>query len=303
MVFKNYYKLLELENNIKSTQTEIKTAYREQAKKYHPDVNIQNKAAEERFKDISEGYRILSDPIQKKKYDKSWNSYVGKKLIKEQSINKEVQTNDIVNMFFGNNIQKKSKNIPLPIKGLNIETKISISIKEAFDGTVKNIGIKSLDEKEKNIKVKIPAGIKSGDKVRVKGKGKPGQNGGSPGDLIIEINIENTNIHKLVNNDIYVNVYLTPWDAALGTKVLVDGIDEQVSIIIPKGTQSGDKLSIQNKGYYKKVIQENETKERGNLIVKTKVSIPKKLSSEEKKLFMELREISKFDPKNKIIIN
>ena len=185
MVFKNYYKLLELENNIKSTQTEIKTAYREQAKKYHPDVNIQNKAAEERFKDISEGYRILSDPIQKKKYDKSWNSYVGKKLIKEQSINKEVQTNDIVNMFFGNNIQKKSKNIPLPIKGLNIETKISISIKEAFDGTVKNIGIKSLDEKEKNIKVKIPAGIRSGDKVRVKGKGKPGQNGKGSSSIFI----------------------------------------------------------------------------------------------------------------------
>ena len=72
MIFKNYYKLLDLPKNVKSTQDEIKTAYRVQAKKYHPDVNIQNKAAEERFKDITEAYRILSDPIQKKKYDRSW---------------------------------------------------------------------------------------------------------------------------------------------------------------------------------------------------------------------------------------
>ena len=151
MVFKNYYKLLSLPNNTKSTTLEIKAAYREQAKKYHPDVNIQNKAAEERFKDISEGYRILSDPIQKKKYDRSWNTYVGKKLQKDQLTEKEVRANDIVNMFFGKNIQNKSKLDPTPIKGQNIETKIEISIKEAFDGTTKNITLTSLDEKDKNI--------------------------------------------------------------------------------------------------------------------------------------------------------
>ena len=96
MIFKNYYKLLDLPHNVKSTQNEIKIAYRAQAKKYHPDVNIQNKAAEERFKDISEAYRILSDPIQKKKYDRSWNNYVGKKLHREAMSQKEVRANDIV---------------------------------------------------------------------------------------------------------------------------------------------------------------------------------------------------------------
>ena len=75
MIFKNYYKLLELPQNIKSSQSEIKVAYRTQAKKYHPDVNIQNKAAEERFKDINEAYKILSDPIQKRKYDKQWYNF------------------------------------------------------------------------------------------------------------------------------------------------------------------------------------------------------------------------------------
>ena len=144
MIFKNYYKLLGLTKNIKSTPEEIKSAYREQAKKYHPDVNVNNKAAEERFKDINEGYRILSDPLQKRKYDKSWYNYVGKKLQKEKMREKEVRVNDIVNMFFGGAITKKEDNQNEPIKGENIETKIDISVKEAFDGTEKKISFTSI---------------------------------------------------------------------------------------------------------------------------------------------------------------
>ena len=292
MIFKNYYKLLGLPNNIKSTSTEIKTAYREQAKKYHPDVNIQNKAAEERFKDINEGYRILSDPIQKRKYDKSWNYYVGRKLQKEKLSEKEVRANDIMNMFFGKNISKKSKQTETPIKGHNIETKLDISIKEAFEGTKKKISITSIQEKNKNITLTIPAGVKQGQKIRIEGKGKPGTNGGNNGDLIITINIANNGVYQLIENDIIVNLYITPWDAALGGKMTVDGIDGQVSILVPKGTQTGDKISIPNKGYYK------EEKQRGNLVVKTEVVIPKKLTDEEKKLFNELKKVSKFNPNN-----
>lgn len=292
MIFKNYYKLLGLQNNVKSSAAEIKNAYREQAKKYHPDVNIQNKSAEERFKDINEGYRILSDPIQKRKYDKSWNYYVGRKLQKEKLSEKEVRANDIMNMFFGNNIQKKSKETPTPIKGQNIETKIDISIKEAFEGTEKNIAITSLQEKNKNIKIKIPSGIKQGEKIRIEGKGKPGTNGGNNGDLIITINIANNGIFKLVGDDIIVKLYITPWDAALGGKMPVDSIDGQISILVPKGTQTGDKISIPNKGYYK------DEKQRGNLVIKTEVVIPKKLSNEEKQLFNELKKVSKFNPNN-----
>lgn len=292
MIFKNYYKLLGLQNNVKSSAAEIKNAYREQAKKYHPDVNIQNKSAEERFKDINEGYRILSDPIQKRKYDKSWNYYVGRKLQKEKLSEKEVRSNDIMNMFFGNNIQKKSKETPTPIKGQNIETKIDISIKEAFEGTEKNIAITSLKEKNKNIKIKIPSGIKQGEKIRIEGKGKPGTNGGNNGDLILTINIANNGIFKLIGDDIIVKLYITPWDAALGGKMPVDSIDGQISILVPKGTQTGDKISIPNKGYYK------DEKQRGNLVIKTEVVIPKKLSNEEKQLFNELKKVSKFNPNN-----
>lgn len=295
MIFKNYYKLLDLPHNVKSTQNEIKIAYRAQAKKYHPDVNIQNKAAEERFKDISEAYRILSDPIQKKKYDRSWNNYVGKKLHREAMSQKEVRANDIVNMFFGKTVQNSSEeNSKLtPLKGENIETTLEISIKEAFDGTSRRISLAALNEKNKYLTIDIPSGIKSGNKIRVKGKGKPGTNGGNNGDLILNIKIKDSESFKLIDDDICVKLFVAPWDAALGAKAVVDGIDGQVSILIPKGTQNGDRISIPNKGYYK----ENK-EQRGNLIIKTEIVIPKKLTSEEKALFMELKKKSSFNTKN-----
>lgn len=293
MIFKNYYKILGLANNTKSTSEEIKSAYREQAKKYHPDVNVNNKTAEERFKDINEAYRILSDSLQKKKYDKSWYNYVGKKMQKEKMSEKEVNVNDIVGMFFGSSIQKKSKGSKVQaIKGENVETKINISIKEAFEGTEKSISLASLKEKNKIIKLTIPSGVQQGEFIRIEGKGKPGINGGNSGDLLIKINIENSSMFKLVGNDIYANLYVTPWDAALGAKLSVDSIDGEVSILIPKGTQSGDKISIQNKGYYSKERQ------RGKLVVKTQVVVPKKLSDKEKELFMKLKKVSDFNPNN-----
>ena len=293
MIFKNYYKLLELPQNIKSSQSEIKVAYRTQAKKYHPDVNIQNKAAEERFKDINEAYKILSDPIQKRKYDKQWYNYVGKKIQREKSSKKEISANDIVNMFFGKSIQKKSNDeLKLAKKGANIETSIEISIKEAFDGTNKKITLTSLNEKNKNISFDIPAGIQNGQKIRIQGKGKSGINGGDNGDLIINIDIKGNGTYQLEGDDIYVKLYISPWDAALGSKAVVDGIDGEITVLIPKGTQNGDKISIPQKGYLK------DDKQRGNLIIKTEIMIPKQLSSEEKELLTELKKISKFNPNN-----
>lgn len=293
MIFKNYYKLLELPQNIKSSQSEIKVAYRTQAKKYHPDVNIQNKAAEERFKDINEAYKILSDPIQKRKYDKQWYNYVGKKIQREKSSKKEISANDIVNMFFGKSIQKKSNDeLKLAKKGANIETSIEISVKEAFDGTNKKITLTSLNEKNKNISFDIPAGIKNGQKIRIQGRGKSGINGGDNGDLIITIDIKGNGTYQLEGDDIYVKLYISPWDAALGSKAVVDGIDGEITVLIPKGTQNGDKISIPQKGYLK------NDKQRGNLIIKTEIVIPKQLSKEEKELLMELKKISKFNPNN-----
>lgn len=301
MIFKDYYKILGLETN-KVNFIEIKNAYREQAKKYHPDVNIGNKIAEERFKDINEAYSILSETSSRKKYDRMWNTYIGKKKIKNEEFKRREESSGvsgIFNMFFGINnlknetIEKVTKK-SIPCKGENIETEINVSIEEAFYGANKKISLRAIDGKIKTFSVKIPSGIRNGEKIRLIGQGKNGKNGGKNGDLFIKINIQDDKKYKLNGYDIYTDLMLSPWEAALGTKVKVNSIDEEVSVYIPKGIESGELLHIEGKGY------KDGKGGRGNLIIETKIMVPKELSKQEKELFSRLNEVSKFNPRKSI---
>ena len=255
MIFKDYYRILELQTN-RVTMQEIKNSYRELAKKYHPDVNIENKAAEERFKDINEAYRVLSDATAKRKYDRMWNNYIGNKKRKEFEESKRSSDSafsDFFNMFFGNVQEdveeRKTKNKRPPIKGDNIETEIKVSIEDAYYGLTKKIALRTVDGSMKTFSVKVPSGIRNNEKIRLIGQGKEGQNGGKNGDLFIRINIENNEKFKLDGCDLKTDLFLTPWEAALGTKTQIDSIDEEVALYIPAGMQSGEKLTIPQKGY------------------------------------------------------
>lgn len=259
MIFKDYYKILELKTN-KVTMEQVKTAYREQAKKYHPDVNIENKYAEERFKDINEAYRVLSSSSSKRKYDRMWNTHVGNKRKKqeyeESKRNQGSVFSDFFNMFFGGieqdqetiNMNKTTKK-KVAVKGENVETSIKVSIIEAFYGMNKKISLRTVDGKMKTFNVKVPAGIRNNEKIRLIGQGKAGQNGGKNGDLFIKIEIEQDQKLRLKGYDLYTNLYLTPWEAALGTRVNVNGIDDTISVYIPEGIESGELLRIPSKGY------------------------------------------------------
>ena len=144
----------------------------------------------------------------------------------------------------------------------------------------------------KTFTVAIPAGIRNGEKIRLIGQGKPGENGGKNGDLLIKINIENNNKFKLEGYDLYTNLFLTPWEAALGTRVKINSIDDETQVYIPQGIQSGEIVKIQSKGY------KNGQGGRGDLIVEVRIMVPKQLTDEEKKLFEELGKISKFNPRS-----
>ena len=300
MIFKDYYKILGLETN-KVTMAEIKTAYREQAKKYHPDVNIASKKYEERFKDINEAYRVLSSSSSKRKYDRMWNRNIGKKnaSYEESKRSRDSLFSDFFNMFFGiieekNTVTKKEKKEPE--KGENIETEINISIEDAFRGKEQTIGIRTVDGKLKKFKVQVPAGIQNNEKIRIIGQGKKGANGGKNGDLFIRVKINNNEKFKLDGYDLKTDLYLTPWEAALSTKVTLSGINEDVSVYVPAGIQSGEKIVIEDKGY------KNGKGGRGKLILDTKIMIPKELNKEELKLFKKLNEICKYNPRGKEII-
>ena len=292
MVYKNYYKILDLETNHVSIE-EIKNAYRQAAKKYHPDLNIGDKLAEERIKDINEAYKTLSVPASKRKYDRIWNSKFAKG---QKAFSGKGKKGAILNMFIGDlksndtDVEKKVKG--QPIKGENIETEISTTIEEAFYGTDKKISLRTNDGKIKTISVKIPEGILNGEKVRLIGQGKKGENGGKNGDLYLKINIENDSKFKLQGYDLYTDLYLTPWEAALGTRANVKTIDDETKVYIPQGTESGEKVRIPGKGYKK------ASGTRGDLVAEIKIMIPKKLTEEEKNMFEKLNEISNFNPRN-----
>lgn len=298
MIFKDYYKILSLETNRVSSE-EIKNAYRVAAKKYHPDLNVGDKLAEEKIKDINEAYRVLSNQATKRKYDRMWVSNVGKnkrKKNEESSRGSDSIFSDFFYMFFGNVENLKDKAVDkvknMPIKGKNIETSINVEIEEVFYGLDKKVFLRNLDGKDKIFNVTIPAGIKNGEKIRLIGQGKEGIAGGKNGDLIIKVNILDNDKFKLKGNDLYTNLYLTPWEAALGTKVKVDSIDGSSDVKIKAGTQTGECITIPEKGY--KYVDG----ERGNLNVEIKVAVPNTLTDEEKGLFEKLSKVSSFNPRN-----
>lgn len=295
MIFKDYYKILELKTN-RVTLEEIRTAYRLAVKKNHPDLNVGNRLAEEKIKDINEAYRVLSDSTKKRKYDRMWLSNVAKKdqEYQEQQRSTGSAFSDFFNMLFGQVKEKENStyNEKVPIKGENVETEINISIEEGFYGKEKKISLRTVEGKMKTFTVNIPAGIRNGEKIRLIGQGKEGINGGKNGDLLIKVNIENNKIFKLQGYDLYTDLLITPYEAALGTKVNVNSIDEYSQIYVPKGTQSGEKITIPSKGY------KAGNGVRGDLIAEVKIALPKNLSSEEIDLYKKLKEISKFNPRN-----
>ena len=292
MKFKDYYKILELDTS-RVTIEQIKIAYRKQAKKYHPDVNVGDKLAEEKIKDINEAYRILSQPSTKRKYDRTWNYNVGRLKRAKQKTSGEM-AGEFFEMFFGNgDIKEEIPEAKLKAqKGENIETSINISLEDGFFGSEKKIVLKDIEGKSKAITIKVPSGIQNGEKIRVIGQGKEGINGGKNGDLYIKINIEDNKKYKLNGTDLYTIIPITPWDAALGTKTKISSIDDsKTQVYIPNGVQSGETIEIPQKGY------KTTDGQRGNLIAQIKIVVPDKLTAEEKEMFKKLKEISKFNPK------
>ena len=292
MIFKDYYKILGLETN-KVNIDQIKVAFREQSKKYHPDVN-NGTAAEERFKDINEAYRVLSNNTSKRKYDRIWYSHVGKKIDKQKEKEQREARPDLITLLFGTIRQKQKamKEKTEPIRGENIDTQISLNLEEAYYGINKKISLRAVDGKMKTFSVDVPSGIRSGEKIRLIGQGKQGKNGGKNGDLFIKVNIEDSKKYKLQGYDIYTDLFLTPWEAALGTRVTINSIEDSSNIYIPQGISSGERVRIPQKGY------KDGKGGRGDLIAEVKIVVPKKLSETETELYQKLKDVSKFEPRN-----
>lgn len=300
MKYKNYYKILGL-NSDKATEEDIKSSYRKLAKLYHPDINPGDMHAAENFKNINEAYQVLGNEETRKKYDRLHFAYKLKDGLNFSNIkgafNSENGFSDFFEMFVGKsdknivtNLDKK-QNKDIPIPGEDIESEIDATLEEVFWGEEKKIAFKTTDGKMKTITVKIPQGIRNGGKIRIAEQGKLGRNGGTQGDLYIKVNILQHEKYKLDGANLIVELPLTPWEAALGCNIEVQGIDSKVLVTIPAGIQSGEKLRIASHGYY------DGYGSRGDLLAEVKVVVPKQLTKEETQLYKQLKNISCFSPR------
>lgn len=287
MKYKDYYKILDLSTSRVSIE-EIKSAYRLAAKKYHPDLNVGDVLAEERIKDINEAYRTLSNPTTKRKYDRIWNSRNNTKNYQK------IKGKNIFEMFLGNiETEPKERKMKKPTKGENIQTEIKVSLEDAFYGLEKKISLRTLEGKMKTFSIKIPEGIRNGEKIRLIGQGKKGTGGGKNGDLFIKIDIEDNPNFKLYGSDLCTYLKLSPWEAALGAKINIPTIDGETKVFVPQGIQSGEKIKIPNKGY------KDGKGGRGNLVAEVKIMVPKNLELDEQEMFNKLKEMSNFNPREK----
>lgn len=283
MVFKDYYKILGLDSN-KVTEDEIKTAYREKAKKYHPDMNVGNVDYEEVFKDINEAYRILGNDRTKRKYDFQWKRYASKESKPTTKDEKKSLKDNLIGIFLGEEgktVKERSKLAPK--YGEDIITRIDVSIEEAFFGVNKKLQLKNIDGKDTSTDIRIPAGIQNGEQIRLVGHGKPGKNGGKNGDLVVVINIKDSRNLHLERTNLATMLPLKVWEAALGTTKTIEILNERISIIIPEKTNSNQNIIIKGKGY-----KDGEGK-RGDLRVITQIVFDNKMNEKTKKLYMELK--------------
>lgn len=303
MKYKDYYKILGL-SGPKATDNEVKSAYRKLAKMYHPDINPGNLQIAERFKDINEAYQVLTDEDKRKKYNMKHFAYSFKGVLDIKNLKNRIDSGgatEFVEMFVGKTI-KKNQNVKSSKKnnskftGEDIEIQINITLEEAFNGVSKKISFKSFDDKTKNITVKVPCGIVNGGKIRIKGQGKPGKNGGTFGDLFIKINILENIRYKLEKSNLLMELLLTPSEAALGCELEVEAIDSKEKVNIHSGMQSGESIHICGKGYF------DENGKRGDLVLRTRIVVPNEISEKERELYKTLQEISKFMPR-KIDVN
>jgi curved DNA-binding protein len=292
---KDYYKIMGVSPD--ASEKDIKTAYRKLARKYHPDISKEPNA-EEQFKNMGEAYEVLKDPVRRAEYDqeiknrefnkKQRAQYSGAHTGRsQQSQGGQQFDSDFFESLFGHSRYQQQ-----PIAGQNYEGKINITLEEAFHGAVKSLQVPighGLDTKMQTLKVKIPTGIKSGQQIRLAGQGAAGVQGGPRGDLYLTVEVLKHPLFDVMDNDIYVTLPITPWEAALGATVVVPTLAGKIDLKIPANSQGGQKLRIKNRGLPGAIP--------GNQYVLLKIITPPATTEAAKELYKKMAEELPFNPR------
>ncbi|MDD3364071.1 MAG: DnaJ C-terminal domain-containing protein [Syntrophomonas sp.] len=305
--YKDYYKALGISKT--ATQKEVQGAYRKLARKLHPDVN-KKPDAEDSFKAINEAYEVLKDPEKRERYDTlgaNWRE--GERYSPppgSENIHFDFgdgnagQFSDFFQDIFGRGRTQSRFNQERPgwaMRGADQETDMDLTLEEAYHGAKKTLRLQQLEKegsayvpKSREININIPSGVSEGSRIRLSGQGGPGS-GGQNGDLYLRIHVLPHKVFKLTDTDLEVEMPISPWEAALGTKVELSTLTGKVNLNIPAGVQSGQKLRLRGKGMpAAKGLY-------GDLFAVIKIAVPKTLNERERELFEELSRVSSFSPR------
>lgn len=295
MAFIDYYKILGVPKN--ASEKDIKKAYRKLARKYHPDLNPNDKVAEKKFKEINEANEVLGNPENRKKYDQygeHWQNAEAYEKAKQQQQHSqqysaqgdfdgytEEDFSDFFSSMFGGR-SSRTQGRQTKFKGQDFNAKLQLDLKDVYTTHKRTLTVNN-----KNIRITIPAGIENGQVIRIKGHGGKGINGGPNGDLYIQFSIVNSTPFKRDGNDLYTSVDLDLYKALLGGDIMVNTFDGKVKLKVKPETQNGTKVKLKGKGFpkYKKQGQ------FGDLYVTYNIKTPTKLSDKEKELFTELSKL------------
>ena len=284
---RDYYNVLGVPRN--ASDDEIKKAFRNKAKQYHPDANPDNPAAETRFKEVNEAYEVLSDEDKRSAYDRfgeNWQQVQGFNGQGPFASGGDASFSDVSDMFetlFGGAGSRGGfhSHANFPRAGRDIEHSVTISLREAYEGTQRIVSKAGRD-----ITVKIPKGAATGAKVRLAGEGYPGRNGGSAGDLYLVVTVSEDAQFDRQGDDLLVDVKVDAFTAMLGGEVEVPTLNRPLRLKIRPGTQSGQKLRLSGKGMPKL----REAGAAGDLFARVVITVPKSLDSNQKELAERLRD-------------
>src|SRR5438132_3389024 len=312
--FRDYYETLGVTKT--ATKDEIRSAFRKMAPKYHPDVAKDKKAAEEKFKEINEAYEVVGEPEKRKKYDQlgaDWNRPGGFQPPPDWQWQGQqpgggfyqwggdgggVQFefdgtgfSDFFEAFFGGGRGRSAfggfgGRQATAERGSDVEADIMVPLEEALHGSKRTVSLRRAgSNKVETYQVKIPRGVREGQRIRLAGQGEPGERGGKSGDLFLRVRLARHPDFTVQGSDLIHEVKIAPWQAVLGAELTVPTLEGSVRLKIPPGTQSGQRFRLRERGL------PGISGKRGDLYVVVQVSVPRKLTEREREIWSELAKL------------
>jgi curved DNA-binding protein len=316
MKFRDYYQILAVSRD--ASQAEIRKAFRQLARKYHPDVAKDKSTAEDQFKEINEAYEVLGDPEKRKKYDTLGHD--GEGMEQGASGHPSASTydhhfkgtgfSDFFEQMFSSGGHAQAADFrgfrstptgngpPVPVAGQDTHADILVSLDEVINGTERSLSLRQINRETgaselKTSRIRIPKGISEGQMIRCAGLGEPGFNGGPPGDLFLRVRLEKHPIFRVAHSNLYSDLLLAPWEAILGTVAIVQTPDGDIRIKIPPMTSNGTELRVKGKG-----LLHGDHAARGDLYTVVQITNPTSISEKEVDLWKKLAAASSFTPRN-----